>query len=167
MFIYRQNRSALISFFALIFAFHFSSVQAIAGEKQNSPAASTATGLDAATVKMLKDANIPLPPKSYVKDIVITGEVIDMWCYISQTMGSGKGKGHQQCALLCLAGGVPIGILEDKTHKVYLAARSMEPYQGCQKVLARYAGKRVRVHGLVASREGYNVLKVAKVEPLE
>lgn len=51
------------------------------------------------------------------KDVKVTGEVIDTYCYA--LMGA-KGESHRQCGLDCAKKGIPVGILEDGTGKVYV-----------------------------------------------
>ena len=46
-------------------------------------------------IEARKGLNKPTQPK----EIEITGEVVDAWCYASQTMGPGQGEGHKACAL--------------------------------------------------------------------
>ncbi|GEM_PF-3306557 len=96
--------------------------------------------------------------------VTISGEVVDTWCYASQTMGPGKGPSHKPCALACAYGGVTLGILEDRTDKLYVAAKSSEPYQGCQELLIPYVGDHVTITGWLAERGGCRILKVKTVE---
>ncbi len=52
------------------------------------------------------------------KETTIVGEVIDVKCLLTGMMG-GHGVDHKQCAIDCIKGGLPMGILEDKTEKIY------------------------------------------------
>jgi len=47
----------------------------------------------------------------------VTGEIIDTYCY--GLMGA-KGPSHRQCAIDCVKKGIPAGLLEDGTDKVYV-----------------------------------------------
>ncbi|MBF0570484.1 MAG: hypothetical protein HQL12_01300 [Candidatus Omnitrophica bacterium] len=49
--------------------------------------------------------------------IKVTGEVIDTFCYLS--MGA-HGEGHRQCGLDCAKKGIPVGIMENGTGKIYV-----------------------------------------------
>ncbi len=49
--------------------------------------------------------------------VTVKGEIIDTYCY--STMGA-KGESHRQCAIDCVKAGIPAGILEDGTNKVYV-----------------------------------------------
>lgn len=44
--------------------------------------------------------------------VMVTGEIIDSWCYLTEIMYP-LGTAHHQCAVWCAAGGVPVGILSD------------------------------------------------------
>ena len=57
------------------------------------------------------------------KEIILTGEMIDTWCYVSQIMGSSEevtGTAHHVCAVWCAAGGIPVGLLSKADNKVYM-----------------------------------------------
>ena len=107
-----------------------------------------------------------VPLQQRTAPVTIVGEVVDAWCYASQTMGPGRGLGHDACALACINGGVSPGILEDGTKILYLAAK-YTGYQGCREILLPYVGKRVTVTGLVGDLGGNNVLKIYTVKLAE
>ena len=99
------------------------------------------------------------------RDVVVIGEVVDAWCYASQTMGPGRGPGHKACALACAHGGVSIGILEDGTKNLYVAAK-YKGFQGCQDLLIPYMGEKVKAVGWVGDLGGCRMLKIKTVEAL-
>lgn len=101
-----------------------------------------------------------------IKPITVTGEVVEIWCYTSETMGPGRGKEHLSCAGLCAAGGVPLAIVDDNG-EIYLAAKSSEPYKGCFELLAPYLSKRVKAAGFVAAKKGIKVLKITSVQAVK
>src|SRR5574342_707112 len=49
--------------------------------------------------------------------VTVTGELIDTFCY--GLMGA-KGASHRQCAIDCIKAGIPAGILEEGSGKVYV-----------------------------------------------
>lgn len=106
-------------------------------------------------------AKVFLKPLS--KPIEVTGEVVDAWCYASQTVGEGRGEKHKECAIYCARGGVTLGILEDSTNLMYIAGKH-KAYQGCQKLLLPYVGKHVVVKGWVGDKGGCRVLKIMDVK---
>ncbi|CAN5208582.1 hypothetical protein BH11CYA1_BH11CYA1_26490 [soil metagenome] len=99
------------------------------------------------------------------RDVVVIGEVVDAWCYASQTMGPGRGPGHRACALACAHGGVSIGILEDGTKNLYVAAK-YKGFQGCKDLLIPYMGEKVKAVGWVGDLGGCRMLKIKTVDPL-
>src|SRR5690349_6223923 len=56
----------------------------------------------------------------------VTGEVVDTFCFSS--VGA-KGASHKQCGIDCVKKGIPAGLLEKGTDKVYvlLPAKDKEP----------------------------------------
>jgi hypothetical protein len=105
---------------------------------------------------------IEIKPTNF-RPITVTGEVVDSWCYISETMGPGRGDKHAVCATACGNGGVPLGIVDDKG-QIYIAAKSKQPFKGCKELLMPYIAQRVKVTGYVASKGGCQVLRIEKVE---
>jgi hypothetical protein len=55
--------------------------------------------------------------KAGAKDVSVTGEVIDTFCYTA--MGA-KGTGHKQCGIDCAKKGIPVGLLEKETDKIHV-----------------------------------------------
>lgn len=102
----------------------------------------------------------------YIKAVTIKGEVVDSWCYASQTMGPGRGKSHKACALKCVGGGITPGILEDGSGLLYLAVK-YRGFQGCNELLLPYVGEKVKVKGWVGSLGGQRVLRIQKLELLD
>ncbi|MGC8898259.1 MAG: hypothetical protein ACP5ON_08520 [Bacteroidota bacterium] len=90
----------------------------------------------------------------------ITGEVIDISCYVDH--GS-HGAKHKKCAEACIESGLPIGIL-DQSGKVYLAVKGHEP---ATKILSKYIADDVKVTGAIAERGGIAVIDVEKVEKVK
>lgn len=105
------------------------------------------------------------PPLKVMKAVTVTGEVVDAWCYASQTMGPGWGPGHKACAIACISGGITPGILEDETLNLYIAAKS-QGYKGCQELLLPYVGDKVTVTGFVGELGGCRVLRIQTVTPV-
>lgn len=101
-----------------------------------------------------------------IKEVHITGEVVDAWCYASQTMGPGRGIGHLTCATACIGGGVTPGILEDKTEILYVAAK-YKGYLGCRELLFPFIGKKVVVDGWVGDMGGNRMLRINSVKLAE
>ena len=87
----------------------------------------------------------------------ITGEVLDMVCYLD----SGKsGEGHAKCARGCIESGTPVG-LKAEDGKTYLLIGEHKPMN---KELSEYAGKMITVRGKVASRGGVSMIENAEIQ---
>lgn len=93
---------------------------------------------------------------------IVYGEVVDVWCYCSRSVGIGRGEDHKKCAQTCAAGGAALGILDDHG-KLYIAAKS-GGFKGANDLLMPYVAKRVRVQGWYAHRGGAEVLNIDKVK---
>ena len=60
----------------------------------------------------------------------VTGEIIDITCYFRH---DSRGEKHVKCATYCVNLGMPLGLLEDETSKVYLIippGHEDQPFQG-------------------------------------
>ena len=87
----------------------------------------------------------------------ITGEVIDMACYIDH---NATGEKHADCAKKCIASGLPVGIEADDG-KTYLLIGEHKPMNS---ELAQYAAKTITVEGKVVSRDGINMIENAVIQ---
>ena len=53
------------------------------------------------------------PAEAAGKRIQVKGEIVDTFCSVSEIMYA-YGTAHYQCSVWCAAGGVPVGIKDDK-----------------------------------------------------
>ena len=100
--------------------------------------------------------------KEKPKETTIIGEVIDVKCYLTGMMG-GKGDEHKQCAIDCIKGGLPVGILEDKTDSVY----TVVPKGGMKSAgeeLTSFIAQKVKLTGTVVRKGGERLFIYTKVE---
>src|SRR5947209_16972421 len=74
----------------------------------------------------------------------ITGEVVDMWCYLE---GGDRGAAKKECATACAKAGNPIGIL-DRQGNLYVAA-GLQDHQPAQQLLIGKMSDEVTVTGTV------------------
>lgn len=86
----------------------------------------------------------------------ITGEVIDMACYLDH--GS-TGEKHADCARKCITSGLPVGLKGDDGKTYLLIGEHMPMNQD----LAAYAAKKITVEGKVVSRDGVNMIENASI----
>lgn len=84
-----------------------------------------------------------------------TGEVLDLACYAAQ---GAKGADHAGCAVKCVKGGQPMGLLTADGSVVLLAAdhKNGSAFEGLKDL----AGKQAEVTGTLASRDGLSVVTV-------
>src|SRR5713101_2509442 len=87
----------------------------------------------------------------------ITGEVIDMACYIDH---NATGEKHADCAKKCISSGLPVGLKADDG-KTYLLIGEHKPLNS---ELAQYAAKKITVEGKVTSRDGVNMIEKAVIQ---
>lgn len=97
-------------------------------------------------------------PKASAGAQTITGEVVDLACYL----GHGeRGPGHKDCAQKCITSGLPVGIKSEKT--LYLAIGS--EHAPANAALASLAAQQVTVEGEATERDGVHLIVVKKVTP--
>jgi hypothetical protein len=78
-------------------------------------------------------------PVAGAQEILVTGEVLDMTCYIASNL---SGPDHAECARVCIRNGLPVGI-KAQNGKVYLLTG--EPVHSVNVELADYAAKTVTI----------------------
>jgi len=91
----------------------------------------------------------------------IVGEVVDPACWI---VNGAKGASHKDCAVACAKAGQVLGIVENKTQKLYMVAND-KPGEDPNKTLVDYVGQKVLVRGRVYARGGVTGIKIVSVEP--
>jgi hypothetical protein len=90
----------------------------------------------------------------------VTGELIDTYWYA--LMGA-KGESHRQLAIDCVKAGIPAGILEDGTNKVYVLLPSKDKSPLPKTVIDNMARK-VTVTGYVFTVGGSQFLMIESVK---
>ena len=94
------------------------------------------------------------------QEIVVTGEVLDMTCYIASNL---SGPDHAECARVCIRSGEPAGI-KAQDGKVYLLTG--EPGHSINAEVAEYAAKTVTIKGRQTVRDGFAQLQVEEIRKL-
>jgi len=92
--------------------------------------------------------------------VQVTGEIVDTYCYA--LMGA-KGESHRQCAIECLQKGIPAGILEDGTNKVYVLLPNKDKSPLPKGVIDKVA-KKVTITGRVYTSGGSQFLTVESIK---
>ncbi len=97
------------------------------------------------------------------REVTVTGEVVDMQCYISGSMGKATGPDHKECAANCAKGGIPLGILEEKTGNLVLVGQTKNAMKGANEMLMDFIAERVTVTGRMVEKGGVKLLLISKV----
>jgi len=93
------------------------------------------------------------------KPKTISGEVLDMSCY----MASGAhGDGHKSCAVTCIKGGSPMGLLTSDG-KVYLLVENHDKKEAYADAKT-HAGEQVTVTGTVSEKGGVQGIVVNEIK---
>jgi hypothetical protein len=87
----------------------------------------------------------------------ITGEVVDLMCYLDH---GAKGDGHKGCAEKCIKGGGPVGLLSGD--QLYLVVGEHKPMND---ELAAKAAKTITLKGKVVERNGMKMIENAEIVP--
>ncbi len=112
------------------------------------------------TVLLTKWAEHRNYPVAGAQEILVTGEVLDMTCYIAFNL---SGPDHAKCARDCIRSGLPAGI-KTQDGKVYLLTG--EPGHSVNAELADYAAKIVTIKGKQSMRDGFAQLQVEEIRKL-
>lgn len=91
---------------------------------------------------------------------VLTGEPVDISCYL----GGKSGAAHASCAVACAEKGLPIGLLvgEGETKQLYLVLGGGG--KSATDLMVAHMGKQVEVTGTVTKMNGLMVLTASKVK---
>ena len=89
----------------------------------------------------------------------ISGEVVDMGCYLAH---AARGDKHVSCATKCLSQGMPMGVLTSNgtLYLVTLDHENADPYNSMKEM----AGKDVTVTGALLNRNGMKAIEASAVQ---
>ncbi len=96
----------------------------------------------------------------YAQSVTVKGEVIDTYCYA--LMGA-KGESHRQCAIDCVKAGIPAGVLEEGTGKVYVLLPNKDK-SGLPKGVIDKMGRMATITGKAYTSGGSNFLTVESIK---
>jgi hypothetical protein len=85
----------------------------------------------------------------------VTGEVVDMMCYIDH---NAMGDKHSACGAKCIKSGGPVGVVENG--KAYLVVGEHKPIN---EQLADSCGKTITIKGKLAERGGVAMIENAEI----
>jgi len=109
------------------------------------------------TALLMKWSEHRRSPIAGAQEILVTGEVLDMTCYIASNL---SGPDHAKCARDCIRSGLPAGI-KAQDGKVYLLTGG--PGHTINAELADYAAKIVTIKGKETVRDGFAQLQVEEI----
>ena len=112
------------------------------------------------TALLMKWSEHRRPSVAGAQEILVTGEVLDMTCYIASNL---SGPDHAECARVCIKSGEPAGI-KTRDGKVYLLTG--EPGHSVNAELADYAAQIVTIKGRQTVRDGLMQLQVEEIRKL-
>ena len=101
----------------------------------------------------------PADEKAGEKDVSVTGEVIDTFCYAA--MGA-KGASHKQCGIDCAKKGIPVGLL-DKAGNIHVLLPDKDKTPLPEDVVSKM-GSTVTVTGHAHKKGGVAFLTVESVK---
>ncbi len=96
----------------------------------------------------------------HAQTVTVKGEVIDTYCYA--LMGA-KGESHRQCAIDCIKAGIPAGLLEEGTGKVYVLLPNKDK-AGLPAGVVDKMGRTASITGKVYAKGGSNFLTVESIK---
>ena len=95
------------------------------------------------------------------QEVSITGEPVDIQCYLDGR----SGEGHASCAKSCAEKGLPIGFVtvddEGKEHLYLVMGGKHKP---AKDYMLEHMGQEVTATGTTVTKDGMKVLTVSKVE---
>ncbi len=91
----------------------------------------------------------------------LVGEVIDTVCYVSH---NSRGPEHLDCANYCAGKGISLGVLEEKTRRIYISLPV--DHSNPNAKLMEFIARRVEVQGEVFSKGGLTGIFVRSVREL-
>jgi hypothetical protein len=91
----------------------------------------------------------------------IVGEVIDTVCYVSH---DSRGPEHAECARECAKQGISLGILEEKTGRIFISLPV--DHSNPNAKLLDHVAQRVEITGTVYSKGGLRGIFVESVRAL-
>ena len=111
-------------------------------------------------VSFLIAMNAVLPVYA-AETVTVKGEVIDTYCYA--LMGA-KGESHRQCAIDCFKAGIPAGVLENGTNKVYVLLPNKDKTSLPQKAVLEKMGRQATITGKAYTVGGSNFLTLESIK---
>jgi len=91
------------------------------------------------------------------KPVTMTGEVLDMYCYMDH---KAMGADHAKCAQSCAKKGLPIGFMSSDGTVYLILGKEHEPVNA---MVADFAGKKSTITGLIRENGGIKGIELMTI----
>jgi hypothetical protein len=95
--------------------------------------------------------------KEEAKPVTLTGEVIDLYCYMDH---SAMGAEHAKCATSCITKGIPAGFLTADGTMYIIIGKDHSP---ANAEVAAFAGKQSTITGKVLENKGMKAIELISI----
>ena len=102
----------------------------------------------------------PMFMAAAAEETTLSGEPVDIACYLTGKSGSG----HAACATSCANKGQPIGLKVEADGKTEVYLVLGKGGEAAKDLMAEHMGKQVKATGDVSETGGLKVIEVSKVE---
>lgn len=103
------------------------------------------------------DAKTEAAKKDEAKPVTMTGEVIDLYCYMGH---QSKGAEHAKCATSCITKGIPVGFLTaDGTMYIIVG----KDHASANAEVAPFAGRQSTITGKVMENNGVKAIQLVSI----
>ncbi len=107
-------------------------------------------------------ASTQRPQTMILGKVVLTGELVDTKCYLG-VMRPAVGKVHRACAVRCLSGGVPPGLLVKDQSGGQIAITLVGANGGLLSINPQWAARTLTVEGTLEVVDGTPILRASKI----
>src|SRR5204863_10220660 len=91
--------------------------------------------------------------------VSLTGEIVDTKCHFG-VMNPGSGKVHRDCAVRCISGGIPPGLLvRDRDGNLQTVLLARADGRELHREILDYVAEPVRLHGTLVRSSGFLILR--------
>jgi len=95
--------------------------------------------------------------KEAAKPVTMTGEVIDLYCYMGH---QSAGAEHAKCANACIKKGIPVGFLTADGTMYVIVGKDHGPVNA---MVADFAGRKSTVTGVVMENNGLKAIELVSI----
>ncbi|HEX9829818.1 MAG TPA: hypothetical protein VGB10_06365 [Bacteroidota bacterium] len=108
---------------------------------------------------LVSSASMTAQDKKMEKEMTVTGEVVDVACYLSR---GAKGEGHIRCAQACAKGGGALGLLA-ADGKLYVSLLPDDHKNSPNAILMDHIGMNIEAKGFVRAKGGTQGMMIRSV----